>query len=60
MSIDHWTVHAEAIVNVVMFKHLCLTGVKSVHVDHVHSQLFAPMNTRVHGKILPLSLVTMQ
>ena len=29
--------------------------VKSVHFGHIHYQLFAPVNTRVHGKILSLS-----
>ena len=29
--------------------------VKSVHFGHVHSKLFAPVNTHVHGKTLSLS-----
>ena len=28
---------------------------KSVHFGHVHSQLFAPLNARLHGKSLSLS-----
>ena len=28
---------------------------KSVHFNHVHSQLFAPANTLVDGKVFPLS-----
>ena len=31
------------------------THIKSVHFGHVHSQLFAPVNTDVHGKVLSLS-----
>ena len=30
-------------------------SLKSVHFGHVHSQLFAPVNTSVHGKVLSLS-----
>ena len=29
--------------------------VKSVHFGHVQSQLFSPVNTRVHGKLLSSS-----
>ena len=30
-------------------------NIKSVLFGHVHSLLFAPVNTRVHGKVLSLS-----
>ena len=29
--------------------------IKSVHFGHVYSQLFAPVNTRMHRKVLSLS-----
>ena len=36
-------------------RHALYLILKSVHFGHAHSQLFAPVNTRVHEKVLSLS-----
>ena len=40
--------------SVLLSAKVCI-NIKSVHFGHVHSQLFAPVNTHVHGKVLSLS-----